>query len=1390
MAHHMDTSASLPDALPQEAPLQTKPIKSSASTPAGLNHLTGRRIEDGPIIVGICAMDKKARSKPMTEMLSRLTSFAADGQAEFKVIYFGDEVLLEKPVEEWPLCEALIAFFSKDFPLQKAQQYVTLRRPLVFNDLDKQELLFDRRDTYRILEEQGVPVPTYAIFNAGEANDIDEQEEYLEINGKKIQKPLVEKPVSGEDHNIYLYYPRSLGGGSKRLFRKVGDRSSQFYPDVHNTRITDGSSYIYEELLQTEGTDVKVYTIGPEYAHAEARKSPVVDGKVMRKHNGKEVRFPVILTAAEKEMARKIVLAFGQTVCGFDLLRSNGQSFVCDVNGWSFVKDSQRFWSDAAGLMRQYCLEALAPAHLGKFSLYDVMPMYEGEPFQSAPLDEDMDAANPTSSKGSIAGLYAPGGLYALPCLADGTSVPNLASVDEGELLCMVALTRHGDRTPKQKLKFTTKEPSLLSMITKYGANYTDELKIKKVRHMEELCERIEKVVDRLQAERRARGALSSDDDTAGGGDDTNWPELEPLLTVRHVLKSQPFHGINRKVQLKPSRWVERDSKDEAVSDTDGRDGEPGANGSGPVGTPTEALFILKWGGELTPLGEAQAAALGAVFRNSLFPAEGGGFLRLHSTYRHDLKIYSSDEGRVQMTAAAFARGFLDLEGFLTPILGALVSKNKAATDMLDVTSDAGRLAMDSSKDFIREILTTDEDMMRGGPGSPEAALQLPKPLLERAASAAAIAQHGGVSRQLSQPLPVASYDSSSGMSMNEDMPPPPVSAPVSAPAAQSGKGLSVTAPDKMVSPILQAAPTCSSLLVRSLTDMGNPKKAMLRMHKLLEALLEELDLKQNAAPKMDDALTPPLSPRRTDRGGPPALALDASPAALALPASAASSPVSAVLRELPESLPSPNERGPANKETASMMYSRWRKLTKDFYKKKKDAFDTTKVPDLYDNAMYDMVHNRHLQLRALGDVYAQSCTLASYVVPQEYGVTAQDKVEIGLKIASAMLSKLRRDLLAGMDTTSHEQERVHQLDHRLADDVRSPLRHVRTRLYFTSESHIHSTFNVLRWGHLYASGPDGKKCPSIFSDEARKMFDDMALGYLTHIVFRVLYRKGEVEGRTESYTVQILVSPGVRLKDEDPAAAAAAAAAPTSAAAAAATSAAAAGSLAGSPAAAASTSSASEQAVQTEPLMISSRRDLTLADVEAFLSSLLMAHPSAQHESALSSSGQLGPRDAHGFSTIGREGSDGNSSVHGGGGGGAGGGGGGGGGGGVVSGGTTPVGTGSLSGMPSELAAARRAQTYPAEYKNERSRMSSEPGSMRESPKRVRPLLGATEVSSCAPSPTPSLSPNPDGPHARKASPTDMMSGSLTPPPMGKLSWPLERGADSPPPGRSPPSG
>lgn len=54
----------------------------------------------------------------------------------------------------------------------------------------------------------------------------------------------------------------------------------------------------------------QVYTVGPDYAHAEARKSPALDGKVERDSEGKEVRYPVILNAREKLIAWKVCLAF------------------------------------------------------------------------------------------------------------------------------------------------------------------------------------------------------------------------------------------------------------------------------------------------------------------------------------------------------------------------------------------------------------------------------------------------------------------------------------------------------------------------------------------------------------------------------------------------------------------------------------------------------------------------------------------------------------------------------------------------------------------------------------------------------------------------------------------------------------------------------------------------------------------------------------------------------------------------------------------------------------------------------------------------------------------------------------------------------------------------
>ena len=61
-----------------------------------------------------------------------------------KIVVFSDDTILNKPVVEWPVCDCLIAFFSKGFPLQKAIEYANLHNPMLFNDLEIQYTLQDR----------------------------------------------------------------------------------------------------------------------------------------------------------------------------------------------------------------------------------------------------------------------------------------------------------------------------------------------------------------------------------------------------------------------------------------------------------------------------------------------------------------------------------------------------------------------------------------------------------------------------------------------------------------------------------------------------------------------------------------------------------------------------------------------------------------------------------------------------------------------------------------------------------------------------------------------------------------------------------------------------------------------------------------------------------------------------------------------------------------------------------------------------------------------------------------------------------------------------------------------------------------------------------------------
>uniref|UniRef100_A0A673FSW9 Inositol hexakisphosphate and diphosphoinositol-pentakisphosphate kinase n=1 Tax=Sinocyclocheilus rhinocerous TaxID=307959 RepID=A0A673FSW9_9TELE len=603
------------------------------------------------IMVGICSMMKKSKSKPMTEILERLCKFEY-----ITVDIFPEEVILNEPVEKWPLCDCLISFHSKGFPLDKAVSYAKLRNPLLINDLNMQYFIQDRREVYRILQEEGIDLPRYAVLNRDpdrpEECNLVESEDHVEVNGEVFHKPFVEKPVSAEDHNVYIYYPTSAGGGSQRLFRKIGSRSSVYSPE---STVRKTGSYIYEEFMPTDGTDVKVYTVGPDYAHAEARKSPALDGKVERDSEGKEIRYPVMLTAMEKLVARKVCLAFKQTVCGFDLLRANGHSFVCDVNGFSFVKNSMKYYDDCAKVLGNMVMRELAPQ------------------------------------------LHIP---WSIPMEAEDIPIVPTTSGTMMELRCVIAVIRHGDRTPKQKMKMEVRNALFFELFEKYGGYKSGKLKLKKPKQLQEVLD----IARQLLAELVLHNDCEIEEKKS---------KLEQLKTVLEMYGH--FSGINRKVQLTylPNGQPKASSEEED------------ALKEGP-----SLLLVLKWGGELTPAGRVQAEELGRAFR-CMYPGgqdscrslgcespidcgdyagfPGCGLLRLHSTYRHDLKIYASDEGRVQMTAAAFAKGLLALEGELTPILVQMV-KSANMNGLLDSDSDSLTDCQQRVKARLHEIMQKNKD--------------------------------------------------------------------------------------------------------------------------------------------------------------------------------------------------------------------------------------------------------------------------------------------------------------------------------------------------------------------------------------------------------------------------------------------------------------------------------------------------------------------------------------------------------------------------------------------------------------------------------------------------------------------------------------------------------
>lgn len=208
--------------------------------------------------------------------------------------------------------------------------------------------------------------------------------------------------------------------------------------------------------------------------------------------------------------------------------------------------------------------------------------------------------------------------------------------------------------------------------------------------------------------------------------------------------------------------------------------------------------------------------------------------------------------------------------------------------------------------------------------------------------------------------------------------------------------------------------------------------------------------------------------------------------------------------------------------ETWDLMDRRWSKLEKDF-RLKNGFFDISKIPDIYDCVKHDLLHNLHtLQYPRLEELYMYAKALADIVIPQEYGMTRDEKMKISLGICSPLLRKIRSDLQRNQ-SEDEDSETVNRLNPEYTAGVKSPGRHVRTRLYFTSESHIQSLLTILRFGCLFDESQD---------EQWRRAMEYVSavseLNYMSQIVIMLYEDPSKDVASEERFHVELHFSPGV----------------------------------------------------------------------------------------------------------------------------------------------------------------------------------------------------------------------------------------------------------------------
>lgn len=522
---------------------------------------------------------------------------------------------------------------------------------------------------------------------------MSEDGETLYVDGKSIRKPFVEKPVNGEDHNIHIFFPhdQQYSGGGRRLFRKIGNKSSEYDPSLVTPRsITDvEGSYLYEQFLRVDNAeDVKAYTVGPDFCHAETRKSPVVDGLVRRNTHGKELRYITNLSKEESAMAAKISNGFGQRICGFDMLRVGDRSYVVDVNGWSFVKDNNAYYDKCAKILNEIFtnekrrkdgkLEQSEPpspdmapprksntgSHrhalktlLKSPSASRLHALHHKHHGSSSPDMASMPAsATPspnTESLGPPAQSYPQKGetkntpATSAPPALEEPAPPPPASKHSWKLKGMVAVIRHADRTPKQKFKFTFHTQPFIDLLK----GHQEEVVIKGEAALASVSDAVNVAMRQGIEDMEKLKMLQASLLRKGG-----WPgtkvQIKPMFRKRkpdEVRKDM----LTADPSVSAAQPVPDDPQSPVPSDPGSEDPMRPQTRSDSVSGPTFSRFsavendlildklqlVIKWGGEPTHAARYQSQDLGLNMRDDL--------KLMNKEALNDVRIFTSSERRV-----------------------------------------------------------------------------------------------------------------------------------------------------------------------------------------------------------------------------------------------------------------------------------------------------------------------------------------------------------------------------------------------------------------------------------------------------------------------------------------------------------------------------------------------------------------------------------------------------------------------------------------------------------------------------------------------------------------------------------------------------------------------